>query len=182
VCYPPPSPPPPPPHPPALVRFIKRKNAAPLLGCLSPYKCTEYECLHFNRLPLAEDVRDFIFSSLDVRPSLVPTAAQQQAADDLVRNLDLTKPVGGDDDGNGGRVTGPMYQPEDVLNPVLQRFYELLKTRALAKGQPVHANPYPPLLPPPYSPPPPPTPSPSPSPPSPPPLPLPPLLRSTQLP
>ena len=37
--------------------YVKRQNSAPKLGILIPEVTSEYECLYFNQLPFAEDVR-----------------------------------------------------------------------------------------------------------------------------
>lgn len=61
-------------------------------------------------IPFADDMREFYFDSFTSAPdALQPSEAQQEAADNLVRMLDLS-PDGGDE----------LLQPEHTLNPVLQ--------------------------------------------------------------
>jgi hypothetical protein len=70
----------------AIVRFVKRKNAAPLFGVLHPHTVTHtgadvaeavsaaVPCLLFNQLPFYDDFRDFVFPSFkDVEASLKPS-------------------------------------------------------------------------------------------------------------
>lgn len=61
-------------------------------------------------IPFADDMREFHFDSFTSAPdALQPSEAQQEAADNLVRMLDLS-PEGGDE----------LLQPEHTVNPVLQ--------------------------------------------------------------
>jgi ATP-dependent DNA helicase 2 subunit 2 len=77
----------------AIVRYVKRKGYAPHLGFLAPHIKAEYECLYYNSLPFAEDLRQYPFASLApdrARRSFVPSKAQLDAAEDLINSLDLT--------------------------------------------------------------------------------------------
>ena len=70
----------------------------------------------FNVLPFAEDVREFQFPSFSNFPiSWQPNEQQQEAADNLVKMLDLA-PSG----------KGETLQPEFTPNPVLEVLKEAL--------------------------------------------------------
>jgi hypothetical protein len=74
----------------AVVRYVKRKNAAPILAVLTPCiangfpdsnllgeDAPTFACLLLNQLPFAEDLRLFTFPSFDANPKLVPTAGEE---------------------------------------------------------------------------------------------------------
>ncbi|XP_064948605.1 ATP-dependent DNA helicase 2 subunit KU80-like [Musa acuminata AAA Group] len=80
------------------------------------------DSFYFNILPFAEDVREFQFPSFSSFPSSwQPDQQQQEAADDLVRMLDLA-PF------DRKEVLQPDYTP----NPVLERFYQFLHLKSKA--------------------------------------------------
>ena len=41
------------------MRYVKRAKSVPHLGCLVPYIKAEMECLYYNHLPFAEDIRQY---------------------------------------------------------------------------------------------------------------------------
>lgn len=107
----------------AIVRCVWRQGqAGVVMGALTPNISLEDnvpDCFYFNILPFMEDVREFPFASLDSRPpAMQPSEAQQSAADNLVKTLDLA-PVGQDE----------RLQPERTLNPVLQRWYSFVHAK-----------------------------------------------------
>lgn len=68
------------------------------------------DSFYFNVLPFAEDVREFQFPSFSNLPSsMQPNKQQQEAADKLVRMLDLA-PTGKEE----------ILQPDFTPNPVLE--------------------------------------------------------------
>jgi ATP-dependent DNA helicase 2 subunit 2 len=76
-----------------IVRFVKIKNAAPHLGVLMPHIKNEYEYLIYQKLPFAEDIRQYPFAPLDpaqIRTAYAPSPAQLDVAERLINALDLT--------------------------------------------------------------------------------------------
>lgn len=123
----------------AIVRYVKRKNAQPLLGVLTPvlvrdpadceelgegYRTANFDYLHFNRLPFAEDLRDFPFHSFTSDERFEPSESQREAASSLIDDLDLTKVPSSD--GTEREKLNPVH----TFNPILQRFYQALQARA----------------------------------------------------
>lgn len=130
----------------AIVRYVKRKNAQPLLGVLTPqivrdaseceqlgegYRQANFDYLHFNRLPFAEDLRDFPFHSFTSDENFEPSEAQREAASNLIDDLDLTQVPS--DDG----VERELLNPVHTFNPILQRFYQTLQARAYDDDAPI---------------------------------------------
>jgi ATP-dependent DNA helicase 2 subunit 2 len=55
---------------------------------------SDYEVLYYNKLPFAEDIRQYPFASLlqnPTRKSYIPSEAQLNAAELLINELDLMK-------------------------------------------------------------------------------------------
>lgn len=68
------------------------------------------DAFYFNVVPFSDDMREFTFNNFKSVPeSLQPNEAQQEAADNFVRMLDLA-PDGGEE----------LLQPEHTVNPILQ--------------------------------------------------------------
>jgi hypothetical protein len=95
----------------AIVRFVKRNNTQPFLGCLD---CGP-SYLVFNQLPFAEDVRDYMFGKFEGDERFTPSNDQEKAVDALIDALPMS-----DDD-------VPMKQ----THPVISRFYRCLHARYL---------------------------------------------------
>ncbi|GAB2274418.1 ATP-dependent DNA helicase II subunit 2 [Dionaea muscipula] len=120
----------------ALARAMKETNKVAILRCvwrqgqgnvvvglLTPNvsdRDNVPDCFYFNVLPFAEDVREFQFPSFRKLPAAwQPSDKQQDAADNLVKILDLASP---------GKKE--MLQPELTPNPVLQRFFRFLELKS----------------------------------------------------
>jgi ATP-dependent DNA helicase 2 subunit 2 len=119
----------------AIVRFVKRKNAPPQLGVLTPSIKTDHEVLYYNKLPFSEDIRQYAFAPLlsnTTRKSYVPSEEQLNAAEELINSLDLTK-AASDEDGNPIEALKPKY----TYNPALQHFYQVLQSRAMQPEAPL---------------------------------------------
>ncbi|CAL9759832.1 unnamed protein product [Musa acuminata subsp. burmannicoides] len=107
------------------VKF-KPEKGVKLLGFTDASNILRYfslpDSFYFNILPFAEDVREFQFPSFSSFPSSwQPDQQQQEAADDLVRMLDLAS-------FDRKEVLQPDYTP----NPVLERFYQFLHLKSKA--------------------------------------------------
>lgn len=108
----------------AIVRCVWRQGQqSVVVGVLTPSvseKINISDSFYFNVLPFAEDVREFQFPSFSNFPvSWQPNEQQQEAADNLVKMLDLA-PSG----------KGEILQPELTPNPVLERFYHHLELKS----------------------------------------------------
>eukprot|EP01114_Cavostelium_apophysatum_P020328 TRINITY_DN6786_c0_g1_i1.p1 TRINITY_DN6786_c0_g1~~TRINITY_DN6786_c0_g1_i1.p1 ORF type:complete len:724 (+),score=198.04 TRINITY_DN6786_c0_g1_i1:75-2246(+) len=119
----------------AIVRYVKRARSIPHLGFLWPHIKSDYECFFYNTLPFAEDIRQYTFASLAperARKAFVPSQDQKNAAEELIRSLDLMKSAE-DEEGN------PMeaLKPKHTYNPALQRFYQCVQYRALHPQAPL---------------------------------------------
>ncbi|XP_009399523.2 ATP-dependent DNA helicase 2 subunit KU80 isoform X1 [Musa acuminata AAA Group] len=110
----------------AILRCVWRQGQGNVsIGVLTPNLSSIDnipDSFYFNILPFAEDVREFQFPSFSNFPSSwQPDQQQQEAADDLVRMLDLA-PF------DRKEVLQPDYTP----NPVLERFYQFLHLKSKA--------------------------------------------------
>jgi len=111
----------------AVVKYVKRQNANPILGVLTPTVLDTVDCWFLNQIPFAEDIRDYTFPSL--ARQVKPTEQQLLAAESLIVNMSLDEDTVRDQDGE--LVTfEELYKPTIVFNPALQRFYQLIETRA----------------------------------------------------
>lgn len=107
----------------AVVRCVwKQGQGNVAFGLLTPNISTVNnvpDSFYFNVLPFAEDVREFTFRSFGSLPSSSqPTEEQQEAADNLVKMLDLAPP------------DREVLKPDFTPNPVLERFYSYLSLKA----------------------------------------------------
>lgn len=120
----------------ALARAMKEKNKLAIVRCvwrngqvnvvvgvLTPNvseKDNIPDSFYFNVLPFAEDVREFQFPSFNNLPaSWQPNEQQQEAADNLVKMLDLAPP---------GKEEA--LQPDFTPNLLLERFYRYLELKS----------------------------------------------------
>ncbi|CAK9154517.1 unnamed protein product [Ilex paraguariensis] len=108
----------------AIMRCIWRQGQGNVVvGVLTPNiseKDNVPDSFYFNVLPFAEDVREFQFPSFGNFPSSwQPSEQQQEAADNLVKMLDLA-PAGKEE----------ALQPDFTPNPVLERFYRHLEMKS----------------------------------------------------
>ncbi|ELU08335.1 hypothetical protein CAPTEDRAFT_163248 [Capitella teleta] len=119
----------------AIVRRVYNNNGAVRIGALVPQIEAENECLIYNELPFAEDVRNYSFGSLPVSETnsanqrQAPTDDQLSLMDELIDNMDLSK-VETDDDCQ-------VLDPEVTFNPYLQRLFQCLQHRALNPDDPL---------------------------------------------
>jgi len=95
-----------------IARLVSRQDASVKVVALVPYMDNQVETLIVWELPFAEDVRQFVFSSLEIKPA----GSQIQAMEALVDGMSLD---------------ASKYAPEQLLNPFLERYYQILKKRSL---------------------------------------------------
>uniref|UniRef100_A0A0D9W1K9 ATP-dependent DNA helicase 2 subunit KU80 n=1 Tax=Leersia perrieri TaxID=77586 RepID=A0A0D9W1K9_9ORYZ len=108
----------------AILRCVWRHGQGNVaLGVLTPNISSVKnvtDSFYFNILPFAEDIREFQFRSFSSLPSSSqPTEEQQEAADNLVKMLDLAPP---------GREE--ILKPDFTPNPMLERFYKFLDLKS----------------------------------------------------
>ncbi|CAN1332539.1 ATP-dependent DNA helicase 2 subunit KU80 [Linum perenne] len=108
----------------AIVRCVWREGQQNVvLGVLTPNiseKDDTPDSFYFNTLPFIEDVREFQFPSFSNFPaSWHPNDKQQEAADELVKMLDLA-PSGREE----------FLLPDLTPNPILERFYSHLEIKS----------------------------------------------------
>lgn len=108
----------------AIVRCVWRQGQGHVvIAVLTPNisdKDNVPDSFYLNVLPFAEDVREFQFPSFNNLPSsMLPNKEQQEAADNLVKMLELA-PTG----------KGECLRPDFTPNPVLERFYRYLELKS----------------------------------------------------
>ncbi|KAM1252435.1 hypothetical protein ACFX13_041280 [Malus domestica] len=108
----------------AIMRCVWRQGQGNVVvGVLTPNVSDNDnipDSFYFNVLPFAEDVREFQFPSFSNFPeSWQPSEQQQEAADGLVKMLDLAPP---------GKEEALL--PSLTPNPVLERFYRHLELKS----------------------------------------------------
>eukprot|EP01127_Copromyxa_protea_P011894 TRINITY_DN3045_c0_g1_i1.p1 TRINITY_DN3045_c0_g1~~TRINITY_DN3045_c0_g1_i1.p1 ORF type:complete len:657 (-),score=135.16 TRINITY_DN3045_c0_g1_i1:11-1981(-) len=118
----------------AIVRWVKRNKGSPVLGVLTPNIKIDSEFFYFNKLPFAEDIRQYMFAPLlgeGVKKEYIPNQAQLDATEDLIRAMDLEK-ASHNEDGEPSEA----LKPKHMFNPVLQYFYQTLQFMALHPERP----------------------------------------------
>ncbi|KAL9385590.1 hypothetical protein Peur_022600 [Populus x canadensis] len=108
----------------AILRCVWRQGqGSVVVGVLTPNiseKDSTPDSFYFNVLPFAEDVREFQFPSFSSFPaSWQPNEQQQEAADNLVKMLDLAP-----------SAKQEALLPDFTPNPVLERFYRHLELKS----------------------------------------------------
>eukprot|EP01126_Amoeba_proteus_P003565 TRINITY_DN11192_c0_g1_i10.p1 TRINITY_DN11192_c0_g1~~TRINITY_DN11192_c0_g1_i10.p1 ORF type:complete len:623 (+),score=149.93 TRINITY_DN11192_c0_g1_i10:2070-3938(+) len=112
-----------------IVRFVKKRKATPLLGVLTPVIKVDAEYFYFNKLPFSEDLRQYPFPPLlgdFVKKEFSPNQVQLDAAEQLIRALDLTN-AGINEDGEPTEL----FKPKNMYNPNIQFFHQALQHKAL---------------------------------------------------
>lgn len=116
----------------AVVRTRFRKGSDLRLAILSPKLTPQGEYLVLNFLPFAEDLRTFQFAPLPPSSAMTPSPEAEAAADRLVASMRF--------DAQPDAPEGSFAATGDsrcVLNPMLRRFYEAIKSRALDPESPL---------------------------------------------
>ncbi|EFC39669.1 Ku70/Ku80 beta-barrel domain-containing protein [Naegleria gruberi] len=112
-----------------IITYVYRDDLEPKLGFLYPHIGTNSECLYFNALPFAEDIREYPFKSFS---TVKHSEEQLQAAEDLIKSMDL---MDADEDENGEKSEA--MKPTCIYNPLVQHFYDCLHVRALKPNDPL---------------------------------------------
>ncbi|KAA8894251.1 putative Ku family DNA helicase [Sphaerosporella brunnea] len=131
----------------ALVRFVKRKNDAPVMMVLAPEIGADFECLIDVQVPFLEDVRPYRFPPLGTVKTVkgqtldkhrnIPTDEMNKLMSDYVDSMDLSE-WGKDDDDESAE-----YAPIDsTFSPIIHRINQVIKHRAIHPKDPL-PEPYP---------------------------------------
>eukprot|EP01147_Barroeca_monosierra_P009819 gene9819-2012_t len=116
----------------AIVRYVFRLKAAPKIGMIFQGSVKGNKGLYYVSLPFREDIRPYEFASLTNNPLATFNKEQQQAAENLVRSMDLMK---GLIDEDGDEVEA--YDLSYTFNPCIQMFYQCVNHRALHPHDPL---------------------------------------------
>eukprot|EP01006_Ploeotia_vitrea_P048337 TRINITY_DN67222_c3_g2_i1.p1 TRINITY_DN67222_c3_g2~~TRINITY_DN67222_c3_g2_i1.p1 ORF type:complete len:767 (+),score=83.61 TRINITY_DN67222_c3_g2_i1:52-2352(+) len=121
----------------AIVRYVRCRNAQPMLAVLHPCIKTDTEFFYMNYLPFSEDLRHFQFRSFDSVKNSQISNEQFAAAEHLITKMNLMKAdmTETDEDGEGTEA----LKPKNVFNPVVQHFYQGIRHRALHPDEPLPA-------------------------------------------
>ena len=115
----------------AIVRYVARGNTDPKLGFLSPHIKSQYDSLIFIALPYREDLRSYLFSSLEnTKTQNQSTEQHDSAVDALIDNMGLVEKVTKEEDSEKEQAD-ELYKPSELLNPVNQRQCQCIQSRAL---------------------------------------------------
>ncbi|KAK0545583.1 ATP-dependent DNA helicase yku80 [Tilletia horrida] len=128
----------------ALVRWVKRDNAPPLLGAMYPVITDTVHYCRVVALPFANDVRNWSFPPLDrvftkygeevkAHPSL-PSDRLKTLTDSLVDSMDLMNVKDADEE-----ETYEFGPPDDILNPYIHQLKRNIVNRTVYPDRPLIA-------------------------------------------
>lgn len=115
----------------AIVRYAYDKRANPQVGVAFPYIKDTYECLVYVQLPFMEDLRQYMFSSLNNNKKYTPTEAQLSAIDALIDSMSLIKKNEEED------TIEDLFPTTKIPNPQFQRLFQCLLHRTLHPQEPL---------------------------------------------
>ena len=113
----------------AIVRYVTRANTDPKLGFLSPHIKGQYDGLIFIALPYREDIRSYLFGSLN-KTQNESSDQQDIAVDALIDNMGLIETAVKEEDSEKDQFE-ELFKPSQLLNPVNQRQCQCIQSRAL---------------------------------------------------
>ncbi|KNC79414.1 hypothetical protein SARC_08189 [Sphaeroforma arctica JP610] len=119
-----------------IVRTVMKDNKDVALGVLRPHVRETYATFLYNRLPFADDMRQFNLPSLQ-NTKTPPTRDQAETIDNLIDSMDLME-ADRDLDGDPREA----YQSKNTLNPALQYYHSVVfETKAdnLARMAPLES-------------------------------------------
>ncbi|KAG2023769.1 Ku80 [Coprinopsis cinerea AmutBmut pab1-1] len=132
----------------AIARWVLRDNSDPKMGVLAPCVWDNIDCLLWVRMPFADDVRKYVFGSLDTLVNkkgevveehpYLPTQEQQEAMDNWVDKMELGD--AGDKDEEGNRM--PWFDTSSSFNPAVHRIKQAIFHSAVVSD--VTTDPLPP--------------------------------------
>ncbi|KAF7306399.1 Ku domain-containing protein [Mycena indigotica] len=132
----------------AIARWVSKDGMDPKMGVLTPGIDDGVDYLLWSHMPFADDVRKYMFASLDKLVSkkgeiltehpFLPTEPQLEAMDDFVDAMDLMHH--GDKDEEGNR--GPWFDTRLSYNPAVHRIKQAQFHAAVVSD--INTNPVPP--------------------------------------
>ncbi|XP_066431656.1 X-ray repair cross-complementing protein 5 isoform X2 [Eleutherodactylus coqui] len=115
----------------AIVRYAYDRRSNPQVGVAFPHIKEKYECLMYVQLPFMEDLRHYLFSSLNNNKKVKPSDEQLAAVDSLIDNMSL---VHEDEEG-----VEDLFKPSKIPNPRFQRLFQCLQHKAIHPDDPLPA-------------------------------------------
>ncbi|CAI9621120.1 unnamed protein product [Staurois parvus] len=113
----------------AIVRYAYDKRSNPQVGVAFPRIKEKYECLVYVQLPYMEDLRQYLFSSLENNKKFKPTDDQLSAVDSLIDSMSLVS--------NDGEDLEDLFNPSKIPNPQFQRLFQCLQHKAFHPEEPL---------------------------------------------
>ncbi|XP_064167548.1 X-ray repair cross-complementing protein 5 isoform X2 [Anguilla rostrata] len=113
----------------AIVRYAYDRRSNPQVGAAFPCVKEKYECLMYVQLPFVEDLRQFVFPSLENK-KFAPTEEQLSAVDSLIDSMMLVEET---EDGD----TVDTFKVNELPNPQFQRLFQCLHHRAVNPDTPL---------------------------------------------
>ncbi|XP_061082268.1 X-ray repair cross-complementing protein 5 isoform X2 [Conger conger] len=113
----------------AIVRYAYDRRSNPQVGAAFPCIKEKYECLMYVQLPYLEDLRQFLFPSLENK-KFAPSEEQLSAVDSLIDSMMLVEET---EDGD----TVDTFKVNQIPNPQFQRLFQCLHHRAVSPGTPL---------------------------------------------
>ncbi|KAJ8253021.1 hypothetical protein GJAV_G00208260 [Gymnothorax javanicus] len=107
----------------AIIRYAYDRRSNPQVGAAFPCIKEKYECLMYVQLPYVEDLRQFLFPSLETK-KFKPSEEQLSAVDSLIDSMMLVEKT---EDGE----TVDMFKVNQIPNPQFQRLFQCLHHRAV---------------------------------------------------
>ncbi|KAM9709647.1 X-ray repair cross-complementing protein 5-like [Menidia menidia] len=114
----------------AIVRYAYDKRSNPQVGAAFPCIKRDYECLLYVQLPFMEDLRHFMFPSLENNKKTALSDTQLSAVDSLIDSMMLVE-----EDENGEQTD--LFKPHHIPNPAFQRHFQCIHHRAVNPGTPL---------------------------------------------
>ncbi|XP_077305776.1 X-ray repair cross-complementing protein 5 [Lithobates pipiens] len=113
----------------AIVRYAYDRRASPQVGVAFPIIKEKYECLIYVQLPFMEDLRQYLFSSLENNKKFKPTGDQLSAVDSLIDSMSLVS--------DDGEDLEDLFKPSKIPNPQFQRLFQCLQHKAFHPDDPL---------------------------------------------
>ncbi|KAJ8350034.1 hypothetical protein SKAU_G00251640 [Synaphobranchus kaupii] len=114
----------------AIVSYAYDRRSNPQVGAAFPCVKEKYECLMYVQLPFIEDLRQFLFPSLENNKKFAPSEEQLSAVDSLIDSMMLVEKT---EDGD----MVDMFKVNQIPNPQFQRLFQCLHHRAVNPDAPL---------------------------------------------
>uniref|UniRef100_A0A1A8J444 X-ray repair cross-complementing protein 5 n=2 Tax=Nothobranchius kuhntae TaxID=321403 RepID=A0A1A8J444_NOTKU len=114
----------------AIVRYAYDRRSNPQVGAAFPCIKPSYECLMYVQLPFMEDLRHFLFPSLENNRKITPSETQLSAVDSLIDSMMLVER-------DENQEERDLLKPHHLPNPAFQRHFQCLHHRAVNPDSPL---------------------------------------------